>query len=673
MSTAARRKTRLGSATPSAGSAAPAAGPVTRARSRHATPTEAEVASVAGSTRSARRSARGGSSRPDAPSGPSAAYGSTGRDLDPDEVPGGTADETAQDVIRGGIGKARARIGTNLSPLAEETERSNLADADGSQSDSTDASELWRDSSAAGSPGFQLRQEMERPRAPALDKTSRTGRASGNPGGDSSSSSSDEDDDSDFSVAYNVSSPSGPVERVVRLNSKLKGWFPRSLLTKQSQWSRMPPRPNWYPFAILSLLLTIALLTYHILGTLGIRTVTPDVARYPGLHHAMREIGESLHTISNTLQNNEDRFNGLDSHLKDELDGKERELKDLQTELIEKFEIIQTEVTGKFDSIQTEVTGKFNGKDHELKLLQSSVDSLQRKMEALSFSIAMLDANAPSTGVITAMRQVNFFAPSHGAFVNPGMTTPTISSMPKPPIHRLKEWLYLQSSHSLPPAAALERWEEVGDCWCAPPTKGSNGRSQLAVRLGHRVVPTELIVEHIPRSATLDSGTAPEEVELWVRIEDRRIRDEILKFTEDSNPEFRNAVDLSRGLGKRYSKYNYEFMDQAWVRIGAGKYDINNENTPAQVIRAYVNIGEFGVSTTDVVVRALTNQAGKDHTCVYRYKLHGLLAEEDPDAGFEKETWKEKRPKMHEYCNVFPEAKLCGGAGEPRWQQSALG
>ncbi|KAK2867927.1 hypothetical protein FQN49_003337 [Arthroderma sp. PD_2] len=255
-------------------------------------------------------------------------------------------------------------------------------------------------------------------------------------------------------------------------------------------------------------------------------------------------------------------------------------------------------------------------------------------------------------------RRANFFALGMGALVDPYLTSPTKSSTGG----------FMQRFHRYaagirpgpPPVAALTQWDEVGDCWCAATT---NGKAQLAVLLGRPIVPDEVIIEHIPREATLDPGSAPQTMEMWAeyklappRVARKRNSAPSTSRSPSSLPpsdpsDLPDASDLPSdpladpptpsdhqslyttvmdGLKTVYpddhpSTYSNDIaLGPSFFRVGTWTYDINAEHH-IQRFRLQAVIDLPNARVQRVVVRVTSNWGGRQHTCLYRVRLHGHL------------------------------------------------
>ena len=165
------------------------------------------------------------------------------------------------------------------------------------------------------------------------------------------------------------------------------------------------------------------------------------------------------------------------------------------------------------------------------------------------------------------------------------------------------------------PIHAILPWFDIGDCWCAP---SSRGKLQLAVMLPRRIYPTELVVEHVPKGEVRDIGSTPKEIELWISIEDAVIREQVMDAVLTHFPDIYKGAS-QRGKGPDTVKA----LAESFVPIGRWTYDVHAANH-VQSFAVPVDLEGLGDTTTNrAVVRANSNWGSTDSTCLYRVKLHG--------------------------------------------------
>jgi hypothetical protein len=227
------------------------------------------------------------------------------------------------------------------------------------------------------------------------------------------------------------------------------------------------------------------------------------------------------------------------------------------------------------------------------------------QLEALAQ--AQIDRN---TG--RALLRLNHFSAGVGAVVNPIVTSPTYQFSKERANWLVRTALYvtgnaLPSPH--PPAKALTKWDEAGECWCSP-AKGSGSGVQLGVLLENDIYPDEVVIEHIPKTATLDPGSTPQQMELFAQItasDDDRYR--LHKVSNILFPDAEAEHDL----------------DHTWVRIGTWTYNIDSPNH-VQNFPVQLTLNSEDISTRQLVVRAANNWGAQGHTCFYRVRVHGDVA-----------------------------------------------
>ncbi|KAF2864466.1 hypothetical protein K470DRAFT_202474, partial [Piedraia hortae CBS 480.64] len=207
--------------------------------------------------------------------------------------------------------------------------------------------------------------------------------------------------------------------------------------------------------------------------------------------------------------------------------------------------------------------------------------ALSQRMSAASLSHEQARELAQSRIIMNMQQSIhekNFFSPALGAKADIYLTSRTA--------HRT-------------PNAALERWAEAGDCWCAAASIYGDPKAQLAVTLPKRVVPREFVMEHVPTGEEDVIGSAPRDLEFWARAG---------KMTGDTD---------MRGLEGPYSAGCATTPPASqYICLGTGRYDVNGDNW----------VQRFGVASSNgfdkFIVRVVTNW-GAPNTCLYRVRLIG--------------------------------------------------
>lgn len=305
----------------------------------------------------------------------------------------------------------------------------------------------------------------------------------------------------------------------------------------------------------------------------------------------------------------------------------------------------------------------------QVERLGTQVSSISREMSSMrsewnkgpaypitSQPVALVPAEPP---------RINFLSAGTGAVVDPYMTSPT-SGRARSFLGRVFFGALRDSSQGLrTPVTALTPWDGLGDCWCSAPR---DGLSQLSVILGRHVVPEEVVVEHIPKDASLEPGVAPRDMELWVRYV---FNQSTAVLTDPSIPNASPSSVLGSFMGKWFSSSSSATQDPSpalklsshlppsgssvsslhdlvletlhqtyprdaetsywddallgpsFYRVGKWQYDINSEDHIQHFsLDAIIDIP--GLRVDKVVFRVNSNWGAHD-TCIYRLRLYGHL------------------------------------------------
>ncbi|KAJ5952062.1 uncharacterized protein N7479_010475 [Penicillium vulpinum] len=313
--------------------------------------------------------------------------------------------------------------------------------------------------------------------------------------------------------------------------------------------------------------------------------------------------------------------------------------------------------------------------------LRSQVSKMDVQMSSLSNELSSLQSGQSLSNVHDStptdpslhrkpVYKVNFLSVALGAMIDPAKTSPTLGSKQSVPFRALLWASSFVSRRAIrtqqSPMSALTTWEEVGDCWCSAPR---NGTTQLAVLLGRDIVAEELVVEHIPVGASLEPEAAPRTIEVWARFkvnphripvkakptpEARPGRVGFLKLFGDATvsqpPPPSTQAPSSRetglggflipGIGSLHglvmdllrrsnpfdppSAYSDDpILGPNFYRIGKVEYDLHS---PDYVQKFKLNtIVDVSTIRVDKVVFRVTSNWGANHTCIYRFKLHGHI------------------------------------------------
>lgn len=295
--------------------------------------------------------------------------------------------------------------------------------------------------------------------------------------------------------------------------------------------------------------------------------------------------------------------------------------KDQVLELIRRnWEEKSKDIKAELQGLTTELT-KSHNRVLELErnaLSEVDVKTISDHIAKKYLSSLKLQAQAKAnqkSNINYGAEKLNYFAWQAGAAVGTKYTSPAyiFPALDYNPVQRFAyNRIYDPIPRPNPPKVALTKWEEHGDCWCAG-SGGDNGfGASLEVIIGAYIYPTEIVVEHISPSASVQPGATPKEMELWAYI-----------------PRWSVWENLKQAPGYKYISATIDNtgMDAEWIKVADWEYD--NEGAPVQAFNIE-SLKPWKAWTNKFVVRSKTNYGGKEvpYTCLYRVRLHGEKVEE---------------------------------------------
>ncbi|KAF9694424.1 hypothetical protein EKO04_007356 [Ascochyta lentis] len=257
-----------------------------------------------------------------------------------------------------------------------------------------------------------------------------------------------------------------------------------------------------------------------------------------------------------------------------------------------------------YKTISTDVDQKilesFKTHEPEIKSL------IQAEVRKTSRDFIRLESLAQSNLVASyelSLKKPNYFSTGLGAIIEPGRTSSTFDDSSSRLANLIKS--RMRGATANPPRAALTKWEEFGDCWCAAPSP-MKGYARLAVSLSRHVFPKQVTIEHAPlsMSPTGNVNNAPRNIELWAETDQP-----IKQHYGQSHNKCLDPADLQR---------------HGYVCLGAFKYNIYGSNH----VQTFDLDAELSAPTSRVIVQVTSNW-GASNTCIYRVRLHGDDAEEN--------------------------------------------
>lgn len=301
-------------------------------------------------------------------------------------------------------------------------------------------------------------------------------------------------------------------------------------------------------------------------------------------------------------------------------------------------------------------------------LLNASLQTrkMSRRLVSIEEQVAKLDAIMVTKEELRAhqaeRRQINWLSQLVGANVILDLTSPAIrANVTIKPSWWSQLWYGYKTPTGPGPGAALLplKGDEPNPTYCVQKKKGGRVKLQLAVSLKRYITPTQLIIEHWPKSEVgsfhhlISAATAPKEVELWVYNERARTKKEDINAlqweVEDHFPNHRTneaSVEKKLRLAMHSPADEIDHAD-SWLMVGRWKYDVYSEHHVQKFLipfdldqeEAYYN----KISTKSVIIRVNSNWGSPYATCLLRARLHGIDRSERKEVGEEKVREEEVR------------------------------
>ncbi|KAI9894615.1 MAG: hypothetical protein M1814_001970 [Vezdaea aestivalis] len=310
-----------------------------------------------------------------------------------------------------------------------------------------------------------------------------------------------------------------------------------------------------------------------------------------------------------------------------------------------KFEAI-SELSKKFYDLRNDITHRVDELESKYRTIE---DSVSRTASSVASSVArtaggsrwskhlpaaQLDALSQAVARIVSSnvpRKLDFLTAASGATIEPWLTSYT-SVREKLGIKRVLS--FFSNSPPRPvfmPEATQASWLDVGDCWCTPMTWDKN-MPQIAYSLPYEVIPSGFTIEHIPRTATLQPGLAPRNIELWARVHNPEKRAQIASAGDELlGPNVRASDDAAEygPTAELGTPFRNKLNPKTWVRVAHTKYDLQSINN-VQTFGLLVDFEKLGATVHEVALRILDNWGNNPDTCLYRVRLHGTVPTSSP-------------------------------------------
>jgi len=300
-----------------------------------------------------------------------------------------------------------------------------------------------------------------------------------------------------------------------------------------------------------------------------------------------------------------DEFIRTNEKKMDDLSGKSEDLSKPTTRLqiVSRKEFIAA-MRKHYETISTDVDRKIAEalKAHETQM-KSLVEVEARKAFVDSVSLQSLAQTNILANYELNLMKPNYFSVGVGAIIDPTLTSTTFDSRPASFVRTMLGSIRKAN----PPATALMKWEEFGECWCATPNP-SKGYARVGVSLPRYMYPKQVTIEHAPMtmSPNGDIRNAPRNIELWAETDQP-----VNQVYGSSHTKCLDPGDL-HGSG--------------YVCLGSFKYNVHAANH----LQTFDLDAELTVPTSRVVMQVTSNW-GAPNTCIYRMRLHGEDAVPKPE------------------------------------------
>lgn len=163
------------------------------------------------------------------------------------------------------------------------------------------------------------------------------------------------------------------------------------------------------------------------------------------------------------------------------------------------------------------------------------------------------------------------------------------------------------------PETALQPDTHNGECW---PFAGARGR--LGVALPARVRIAAVSVDHVAKAVATDLRSAPRAMQLWGRVDgDENVR----RLAEWRTPRFAwSSKDGTRGHVHEGELANED--GEVYTMLAEFEYNIDARRN-VQTFDLPPEVRELDMDFEVVVLRVLSNWGHPEHTCLYRFRVHG--------------------------------------------------
>lgn len=268
----------------------------------------------------------------------------------------------------------------------------------------------------------------------------------------------------------------------------------------------------------------------------------------------------------------------------------------------------------------------------------NDLSTLKTKSGDASLSIKTLIDSALEIYSSDRISKTDFALYTNGARVIPSMTSETYLMPRQGGIlgSVLPEFLIGAPIKGRPAITALHHDNAPGMCW---PFAGDNG--MLTIRLARKVLPTDFSLEHISKEIAFgEANSAPKKIFVF-GVVDSHDKESISKLKALKAKKLQQ-IEVPQMVDDEAIEMESEFEDEDmedYVKKAVNptpnmylltqfEYDINASRSiqtfPISSVARSLNL-----PTSFIKVHIASNHGNKAFTCLYRFRVHGVSAEED--------------------------------------------
>ncbi|KAK9696102.1 hypothetical protein K7432_012638 [Basidiobolus ranarum] len=271
--------------------------------------------------------------------------------------------------------------------------------------------------------------------------------------------------------------------------------------------------------------------------------------------------------------------------------------KDFLYVLQKKLDDLKEQIASKIQEEVNSVAEKFEQKsklysDLESPLLFENTDTISLVSNLIDDALAKYSAD------ILGLPDYALY--SGGGRVIPSLTSVSYHVPSKSMIARAAAKVFGLSAlgSGNPPTTALNPDIHLGKCWPFPGNQGN-----LTVLLSRSIIPTDFSIEHVPRSVAIDVSSAPKKLAVYGLYEKT---DDMPKEIDGELLEHEGKIYVQQFL----STYEYDVNSSRHVQT----FPVQAQIKLSQPVRI-------------VQLRVLSNYGQDTYTCLYRFRVHGKIAE----------------------------------------------